>query len=96
MPDPFAVIRAGAARIVQVDEQEIAEAMRVIYRETHNVAEGAGAAAFAGLMRERKQLSGKRAAAILTGGNVDGDVFRTVLEGATPTVAPPQQPWRTP
>ena len=88
MPEPLAIIRAGAARVVQVTEAEIAAAMRALYADTHNVAEGAGAAAYAGLMQERGGLSGRRAAAILTGGNVDTDVFRTVLEGATPTLKP--------
>ncbi len=88
MPEPLAIIRAGAARVVQVDEDEIAAAMRALYSDTHNVAEGAGAAAFAGLMRERDRLAGKRVAAILTGGNVDADILRTVLRGATPTARP--------
>ena len=84
MPEPLAVIRAGAERIVEVSEDEIADAMRAIYSETHNVAEGAGAAAFAALMQEREQLAGKRVAAILTGGNVDAEIFRAVLAGESP------------
>ena len=88
MPEPFAIIQAGAARILKVTEDEIAAAVRTLYTNTHNVAEGAGAAAFAGLMRERDRQAGKRVAAILTGGNVDSDVLRTVLEGATPTARP--------
>ena len=88
MPEPFAIIRAGAARILEVTEDEIAAAVRTLYTDTHNVAEGAGAAAFAGLMRERDRQAGKRVAAILTGGNVDSDVLRTVLEGATPAARP--------
>lgn len=88
MPDADALdcIRAGAARIVQVGEDEIAEAMRAIYADTHNVAEGAGAAAFAGLMQERAQQAGKRIGVILSGGNVDAKVLRTVLAGKTPKV----------
>ena len=88
MPEPFAIIQAGAARILEVTEDEIAAAVRTLYTNTHNVAEGAGAAAFAGLMRERDRQAGKRVAAILTGGNVDSDVLRTVLEGATPAARP--------
>ena len=87
MPEPLAIINSGAARIVQVTEEEIAAAMRALYADTHNVAEGAGAAAFAALMQERTRLRGRRAAAILTGGNVDTDVFRTVLEGRCPRPA---------
>lgn len=81
MPEPLAIIRSGAARIVTVSEEEIAEAMRVIYTATHNVAEGAGAAAFAALMQERIRCRGKRIGVILTGGNVDAQVFRAVLAG---------------
>lgn len=87
MPEPLAIIRSGAARVVQVTEEEIAAAMRALYADTHNVAEGAGAAAFAALMQERNRHRGKRVAAILTGGNVDTDVFRTVLEGRCPKPA---------
>lgn len=88
MPEPLAIIRGGAARVIEVTDDEVAAAMRAIYADTHNVAEGAGAAAFAGLMQERDRHRGKRVAAILTGGNVDTDVFRTVLAGTTPAVGP--------
>ena len=84
MPEALAIIRGGAARIVEVDEDEIASAMRAIYADTHNVAEGAGAAAFAALLKERQgagRADNKSLAAILTGGNVDTDVFRGVLAG---------------
>ena len=82
MPEPLAAIRAGAARIVEVSEAEIAEAMRILYADTHNVAEGAGAAAFAALMQERTQLAGRKVGVILSGGNVDAEVLRAVLAGA--------------
>ena len=81
MEEPLAIIRAGAARIVEVGEEEIAASIRMLYRNTHNIAEGAGAAAFAALMQERDRLQGRRAAAILTGGNVDAEVLRKVLAG---------------
>ena len=58
--------------------------MRILYRETHNVAEGARAAAFAGLMHERGAVAGKRTGVVLSGGNVDAKVFREVLDGRTP------------
>lgn len=88
MPDPAAleIIRRGAARVVEVSDDEVAEAMRQLYRATHNVAEGAGAAAFAAWSREAPALAGKRAAVILTGGNVDSEVLATVLAGRTPEV----------
>ncbi|MCS6921864.1 MAG: pyridoxal-phosphate dependent enzyme [Elioraea sp.] len=61
----FAIIRAGAARIVTVTDDEIAEATRALWTDTHNLAEGAGAAAFAALIQERAELSGKRAGTML-------------------------------
>ena len=68
VPDPTAleVIRKGAERIVQVSDDEIAEAIRSIYSTTHNCSEGAGAAALAALSKERGRLQGRRAAVILT------------------------------
>lgn len=72
--------------MIAARDDEVAEAMRLYFRHTHNVAEGAGATALAGLMHERELQRGKRVAVILCGGNVDTDVFRAVLPGATPTV----------
>ena len=83
-PEALAIIRAGAARIVSVSDAEIAEAMRVYYRCTHNLAEGAGAAPLAALIQERGKMAGRRAGVILAGGNIDMGKFRTVLEGGTP------------
>jgi len=80
----MAIIAKGAARLVCVREDEIAAAMRAYYAATHNVAEGAGAAALAGLVREGGRMRGRRVALILSGGNVDGAVLRQVLEGRTP------------
>lgn len=84
--EPFDIIRNGAARIVTVSEDEIAEAVRLIFAATHNTAEGAGAAGFAALMQERARLKGKRAGVILSGGNIDRPVFATILGGHTPAV----------
>ena len=86
MPEVLDILRSGAARIVEVSEAEIAAAMRFIYMDTHNVAEGAAAAAFAALMQERSLQAGKRVAVVLSGGNVDSDVFKAVLGGETPAV----------
>ena len=81
MAEPLAIIRAGASGIVEVSEAEIAAAMRMLYTDTHNVAEGAGAAAFAALMQQRDQQAGKKVGVILSGGNVDAEVFKAVLAG---------------
>jgi threonine dehydratase len=83
-PDAVAIINQGAERIVEVSEDEIAEAMRLGYRTTHNLAEGAGAAALAALMKERAQMKGKRVGLILSGGNIDAGKFAQVLQGRTP------------
>jgi threonine dehydratase len=82
--EPLEIIRNGAARIVRVSDDEIAEAVRVIYTDTHNISEGAGAAALAALIKERAQQAGKRAGVILCGGNIDMPVFRQILGGRTP------------
>jgi threonine dehydratase len=83
-PEALAIIAKGAARIVRVEEDEIAEAIRLLWAATHNVAEGAGAAPFAALLQERDRMRGRRVAVILSGGNIDTDMLRTVLEGRTP------------
>jgi len=75
------VILKNVDRIVQVSEAEIAAAMRVIYEDTHNVAEGAAAAAIAGVLKERDAVRGRRVGAVLTGGNVDREVFLEALNG---------------
>jgi len=84
--EALAVVARGAARIVRVTEDEIAAAIRLFWAATHNVAEGAGAAALAALMQERHRMQGKRVGLICSGGNMDTDVLRTVLEGNTPAV----------
>ncbi len=78
------VINKGAARIVAVSDDEIAEAMRLLHTATHNVAEGAGAAGLAALMKEREKMRGKRCAVILSGGNIDAEKYATALSGGTP------------
>jgi len=85
-PDAFDILHEGLARVVRVSEDEIAEAMRLLYRTTHNVAEGAGAVSTAALVQERDARRGKRVAVVLTGGNVDADVFAQVLNGVTPRI----------
>lgn len=88
VPDATAleVIRGGAARIVQVTDDEVAEAMRIYHTDTHNMAESAGAAPLAALMQEREMMRGKRVGVILCGGNVDSGVYAQVLSGKTPVV----------
>ncbi len=78
----------GAERIVKVSEDEIASAMRAYYSDTHNLAEGAGAASLAALFKEKGQMTGRKAGVILSGGNVDAALFDTVLNGGTPQLPP--------
>ncbi|SPH16994.1 L-threonine dehydratase biosynthetic IlvA [Defluviimonas aquaemixtae] len=73
-----------AARILAVSEDEVAEAMRIYFADTHNTAEGAGAAPLAALLQEREAMRGRRAGVVLTGGNIDTDRFAAVLSGRTP------------
>jgi threonine dehydratase len=82
--EPVDIIRRGAARVVRVTEDEIAEAIRAYYTDTHNLAEGAGAAPLAALLKERTSMQGKRIGLILSGGNIDREPFADVLAGNTP------------
>lgn len=79
IPEAFERYRTGAARIVAVNEEQIAEAMRVYYTDTHNLAEGAGAAALAALMQEQGAMAGRKVGVILSGGNVDRSVYAKVI-----------------
>jgi len=72
-------------RIVEVSDDELREAMRLLFRATHNVAEGAGAAGLAAAWQERERLRGRKVGVVLSGGNVDSEVFARVLTGQTGT-----------
>jgi len=78
--EALAVILKGADRIVQVSDAEVMAAMRAYYEDTHQLTEGAGAAALAALLQERNRMKGKRVALVLSGGNIDRPLYRSVLE----------------
>ena len=80
-PDEHAVqfIVKGAARVVTVDDDQIRAAMRALFSDTHNVAEGSGAAGLAALLAERDRMAGRRVGLILSGGNVDREVYAGIL-----------------
>ncbi len=78
------IVLKGAARIVRVSEDDIAEAIRVYYATTHNLAEGAGAAPLAALLQEKDRYAGKRVGLVLSGGNIDIPVFAQIARGKTP------------
>jgi threonine dehydratase len=75
-PDAVAILARGAARFVRVTEEQAEEAMALMFRSTHNLAEPAGSLALAALLAEREAVAGKRVAVIHTGGNADFDVLR--------------------
>jgi threonine dehydratase len=80
--DAVPVVCEHAARVLSVAEDEIRDAMRLFYRTTHNLAEGAGAAALAGLMRERTRMRGRTVGVVLSGGNIDRALYADVISGA--------------
>ncbi|MBQ0917399.1 threonine dehydratase [Hydrogenophaga aromaticivorans] len=75
----LAVLMPHLERVVKVSDDEVAQAMRTLFADTHNVAEGAGAASFAAAWQERESLKGKIVGTTLCGGNVDSEVFAKVL-----------------
>jgi threonine dehydratase len=75
-----------ADRFVAVTDDEVAEAIRIYWEDTHNLAEGAGAVALAALMQEKERMRGKKVAVILSGGNGDRSQMAEILGGATPRV----------
>jgi threonine dehydratase len=86
--EALSIIRKGASRIVQVTDDEVAGAMRAYWTDTHNLAEGAGAAALAAALQEKTKLRGKRVGLILSGGNIDFDLFqRWIATQATDTAS---------
>jgi threonine dehydratase len=83
VPDPAAldIIRRSVTRIVTVTEAEMRQAIRIIFSDTHTVAEGAGAAPLAAALKERDRLAGKKVAVVQSGGNIDRSVCRDSRRG---------------
>jgi len=75
----LAIIRREVDDVIAVTDAQVADAMRALFADTHNVAEGAGAAALAGALLQRERWQGRRIGVALTGGNVDSAVFAQVL-----------------
>jgi threonine dehydratase len=86
-PDALAMLQRGLARVVQVSDDEVAAAMRQLFEATHQVAEGAGAAAWAAAWQERRHCAGRATAVVMSGGNVDRAVYQQVLAGTWPVAA---------
>ncbi|NHO89198.1 threonine dehydratase [Pseudoteredinibacter isoporae] len=85
--DAMAIIQRGADRIISVNDDEVAEAQRQLFSSCHTLAEGAGAASLAALRQERDQQAGKSIGLVVTGANIDRDLFSQVLQGKTPSVS---------
>jgi threonine dehydratase len=81
--EAFAVYAKGTDRIVAVSDDEVTEAIRIYFSDTHNLAEGAGAAPLAALLKEKDAMHGKEVGAILSGGNVDLPIYAAILAGKT-------------
>jgi threonine dehydratase len=77
--DAVPIICEHAARVITVSEDEIRAAIRLYYTASHNLAEGAGAAALAGLMQERDAMAGKTVGVVLSGGNIDRAVYQDII-----------------
>jgi threonine dehydratase len=75
------VVLREADDVVAVTDAEVASAMRILFADTHNVAEGAGAAGLAAAIQQRAKWAGRCVGVALTGGNVDSAVFASVLRG---------------
>ena len=75
----LAIAKRGAERVVQVSDGEVESAMRALFADTHNTAEGGGAAAFAALLQEKDKMRGRKTAVVLSGGNVDSPLFSRIL-----------------
>lgn len=81
VPSALEVMWSGVERVVEVDDAGVERAMRAIFTDTHNAAEGAGAITLAAAMQERQELAGKRIGLVITGGNVDRVLFARILAG---------------
>jgi threonine dehydratase len=80
--DAVRIVVEGASRMVTVDDGEIRAAMRFLFTDTGQVAEGSGAAPLAALLEDRARMKGRRVALILSGGNVDEEIFEPIVAGA--------------
>jgi threonine dehydratase len=78
-PEALEIMGGNVARIVTVDDEEVLAAMGIYFSDTHNIAEGAGAAPLAALLQERSLNAGKKVGIILSGGNVDKALYRKAL-----------------
>jgi len=83
-PESLEIVLRGASRVMRVTEDEIASAIRHLYTDTHNLSEGAGAAALAALLKDANTEKYQKAGVVLCGGNIDMGVFAQIISGKTP------------
>lgn len=77
--EAYDIYKDGMSEVVTVSEQEIADAIRLIYQTTHNITEGAGSASVAAAIKQKESNQGKKIGAVLSGANIDTDVFLSVM-----------------
>jgi len=84
LPDdePLEIMRQNVDHVLMVSDDEIRRAMKIYFTDTHNAVEGAGAASLAAALKEKAALKGNKVGLILTGGNVDHEIFARVLQEA--------------
>eukprot|EP01134_Creolimax_fragrantissima_P002207 CFRG2207T1 len=82
--ESFEILSKGLDHVVSVRDDEIANAIRIYYREIHNIAEGAGAVPLAALIKDKEKWQGRKVGLILSGGNIDKELMVEVLLGKTP------------
>ncbi len=83
LAEKLETLATNVDEVVRVTDDEVARAMKALYVDTHNVAEGAGAASLAGALKRRDSLRGRKVGLTLCGANVDSDVFSRVLAGGS-------------
>jgi threonine dehydratase len=81
--EPLEIMLKNVDHVVTVSDDEVRQAMKIYFTDTHNVVEGAGAAALAAAVKEKSSLAGKRVGLVASGGNVDHEVFAKILLSIT-------------
>jgi len=81
--EALAILIDHLHHMVRVTDDEVEQSMRHMFTDTHNVVEGAGAAALAAALKEKDQLTGKRVALVATGANVERDLFARILQSGS-------------
>ncbi|MFL5637468.1 MAG: pyridoxal-phosphate dependent enzyme, partial [Gemmatimonadaceae bacterium] len=79
LEEALEIARRGISRVALVSDESIETAIRALFADTHNTAEGAGAVALAALLQERDEMRGREVAVVLTGGNIDTRRFSNIL-----------------